>query len=329
MHGSSNIEWRAPRLHEAAAIHAVYEAWAVAGGLTWRESLDEIEHEMTSPTMRLDENVRVAAKPDGTLGAAIFVFHHAAEGFKHRGYFDVVSRPGYESLELDAVRWGEKRCREIFAAAEDDMPRVIRVNSDARNTARIARLESLGFEIARYFVDMTRPLDVPIASVPVPDQVTIESWEPQWVRGAWETHCEAFADHWGSIPPTWEDWQHRFEGPGFRPDLSVVAVADDQVVAFSVTGVFPHDWETRGRKEGWIETLATRRAWRRKGLASALITESMRRFLAAGLDHAALDVDTGNLSGAFGLYTRLGFAETDRTVDLMKEVDPPGSHLSR
>jgi ribosomal protein S18 acetylase RimI-like enzyme len=241
---------------------------------------------------------------------------------------DVVSRPGWEYLELDAVRWGEQRCRETFAAAaDDDMPRVIRVNSDARNTARIARFESLQFEIARYFVDMVRPLADPIADAALPSGVRIATWDTPWLRGAWETHCEAFADHWGSIPPTWVDWQHRAEGPGFRPELSLVAIADDQVVAFSIAGVFPHDWDTRGRKEGWIETLATRRAWRRLGLASALITESMRRFLAAGLDHAALDVDTGNLSGAFGLYTRLGFVETDRTVDLMKEVAPSAKRL--
>jgi ribosomal protein S18 acetylase RimI-like enzyme len=47
----------------------------------------------------------------------------------------------------------------------------------------------------------------------------------------------------------------------------------------------------------------------------------MRRFAGDGLDHAALEVDGANATGAFRLYERLGFVEVDKTVDLMKELD--------
>lgn len=324
---SPAVVWRPATIDDAARIADLHAAWAEAGGLTWRVSEEEIVHEMTSPAADPNRNVRVAERADGLLAAAVIVYHWVADGFKHRGYLDVTSLPDHADLELEAVRWGESRCREIFAAAADDMPRVIRVNADVRNASRMARLESLGFGVVRHFVDMVRPLDRPIADAALPPGVAIEPWSPGAVRGSWEAHCEAFADHWGSMPPTWEGWQHRFEASTFRPDLSVVAVADGDIVSYALNGVYPHDWASRGRREGWIETIGTRRAWRRRGLASALITESMRRFAAAGLDHAALDVDSDNHSGAFGLYTRLGFTEIDRTVELMKTVEPSGDGL--
>ncbi len=167
---------------------------------------------------------------------------------------------------------------------------------------------------------MTRPLEEPIRAVSIPKEVEILTWSPQWSHAAWETHCEAFADHWGSLPPTWEDWQHQFSSPAFRPDLSLVAVAGGEVASYLLSTVFPHDWAYRGRKEGWIETLGTRRVWRRRGLASALITEAMLRYRGDALDHAALGVDAANPTGAFGVYERLGFAEVERSVDLMKEI---------
>jgi ribosomal protein S18 acetylase RimI-like enzyme len=71
------------------------------------------------------------------------------------------------------------------------------------------------------------------------------------------------------------------------------------------------------------DTLGTVPRWRRRGLASALIVESMRRFRDAGLSHAALGVDAENPTGALGISTRLGFTEVNRAVALAKELPEP------
>lgn len=44
-----------------------------------------------------------------------------------------------------------------------------------------------------------------------------------------------------------------------------------------------------------------------------LLQESMRRFVVAGMDAAALSVDAANPSGALGLYERLGYERTAST----------------
>ncbi len=313
--------WRAPTLADAGRLADLYDAWAEDGGLTWRVSAEEIAHEMTAPTASLADDYRVAEHAEGQLVASVVAHISSVDGFKHRAWLLVTSRPGFGELESPATQWGVARARRAFEEAGGDMPEVVRVNADVRNSSRIARFEALGFEICRYFVDMIRPLGDPIPPVSLPDGIRLETWQERWIRPSWETHCEAFADHWGSLPPSLDDWRHRTADPHFRPDLSVVAVAGDVVASYAFNAVFAHDWEHRRRKEGWIEVLGTRPEWRRRGLASAVIAESMRRFAAAGLDHAALDVDSANTTGALGLYERLGFVEVDRTVDLMKQLD--------
>ena len=140
------------------------------------------------------------------------------------------------------------------------------------------------------------------------DGFQLVPWETVDSESIRDAHNEAFADHWGSTPIPRESWEHMGEASDLRPDLSFVAVADGEVLGYARNAVVPDDWELLGRKEGWVEQLGVRRAWRKRGVASALLGNSMRAFLEDGLDHAALAVDTDNPTGAYGLYRRLGFA---------------------
>lgn len=70
---------------------------------------------------------------------------------------------------------------------------------------------------------------------------------------------------------------------------------------------YPEDDEIVGRREAWINLLGTRREWRKRGLASALLAHAVRAYAAAGFDTAMIGVDRDNPSGAAGLYKSLGF----------------------
>jgi mycothiol synthase len=56
------------------------------------------------------------------------------------------------------------------------------------------------------------------------------------------------------------------------------------------------------------------RAWRKRGIAPALLATTLRAIAEAGLDKAVLDVDSDSPTGALGLYTGLGFEESNRSV---------------
>ena len=201
---------------------------------------------------------------------------------------------------------------------------MIRTFAEANSTDRIARYESRGYPVVRYFVDMVRPLTEPFPDPVLPVGVELLAWSDRWLSSSFAAHAEAFGDHWGSLPPSWDEWQHRASWPGCRLDLSYVAVAEGEVVAYCMNGVYPQDWEVIGRKDGWIDVLGTRRAWRKQGLASALLNASFRSFADEGLDAASIGVDAANPTGAFHLYESLGFRAEHRAVSLMKEISPSG-----
>jgi GNAT superfamily N-acetyltransferase len=90
---------------------------------------------------------------------------------------------------------------------------------------------------------------------------------------------EAFADHWGSTAVSEETWRRGHTGArAFRPDLFFLALADaaehaarPQVAAIVLAHHYEADTAVTGRREAWISTIGTRRAWRRRGVATALI----------------------------------------------------------
>ena len=83
----------------------------------------------------------------------------------------------------------------------------------------------------------------------------------------------------------------------------------------------PEENARHGRSEGWIEELAVRRPWRKRGVATALLCASMHAFKAEGLQHAMLGVDTQNLSGALRVYENVGFKSIKRFTQFQKTVE--------
>jgi len=99
-------------------------------------------------------------------------------------------------------------------------------------------------------------------------------------------------------------------------DLSmwVVAFDGDEVAGGIINGIDPEQNRAAGVQRGWLQSVFTRRPWRRRGLATALIAESLRVLRDRGMTSAALGVDAANPSGAFGLYEGLGFGVTERAT---------------
>jgi ribosomal protein S18 acetylase RimI-like enzyme len=314
------IRWRCISHDDLDALERLYRVWETESAIPYRMSHRDLEHELADPEVELDRDTRVAEMDDGELAASVMVWAPPRTGQKHRAFLFTVVRAAHAGLERDLIRWGVSQVERRFAARHDDLPRVVRTFAEATEHSKIRRFEGEGFAVVRFFVDMLRPLDGPIPEVVVPGGVELIPWDDPWIEPAHAAHCAAFADHWGSLPPTLDGWRHRFASPTFRGDLSHAAVVGDEVVAYVLNAVYPEDFEHRGRREGWVETLGTRPEWRKRGVATALLTASFRSFVSAGLDHAAIGVDAASETGALHLYENLGFAEHHRSVALLREL---------
>ena len=84
----------------------------------------------------------------------------------------------------------------------------------------------------------------------------------------------------------------------FRPELSPLAFAGDELVGAIIAYDYPH------ASEGWISQLATSVTHRRRGIGQALLRTAFGWFRERGRTIAG--VSTDSRTGALGLYEKAG-----------------------
>ncbi len=199
--------------------------------------------------------------------------------------------------------------RELKQTAQ--IPQDTECYSDAFNfegqVARARLVESLGYQPVRYAFNMLRPSLEDIPDLPLPAGVEVRPVQPEQMRQIWEASNEAFKDHWGHIPDPWEEYQRIMNDPDFDPSLWRVAWQGDQVAGMVLSYIDRDENSIFGLKRGHTENICVRRAWRKQGLAKALIAMSLAALKERGMTEAALGVDAENISGALHLYQHMGF----------------------
>lgn len=279
---------------------------------------DELADEFAPPWADA-ENSTIAAFDDGELVAFGWAqLQGSAEGSRDGavhlwgGVDPAWRRRGLGSFVL---AWQLARAQERTAEFDDGIPVSAVLNVDDRHADRLALADRFGFSPGRNFYEMRRDLSEPIPDLVLPDDIRLLRWSAETDNAVRVAYNESFADHWGSKERGIEEWRAYFTGHrNFRADLSRVAFDRDDIAGFTVSSVYPQDAELKGYTEAWVHLVGVRPAWRGRGLGAALLTEAMRSYAAAGLQFAALDVDTDNTTGALRLYERLGFTVRRRQV---------------
>jgi ribosomal protein S18 acetylase RimI-like enzyme len=100
-----------------------------------------------------------------------------------------------------------------------------------------------------------------------------------------------------------------------------VAWDGDEVAGAVINTIYAAENATAERKRGWLDSVFTRRAWRKRGIAAALIARSLHVLADRGVRVAVLGVDADNPSGALRLYESAGFHTTERGTAWRKPMD--------
>jgi ribosomal protein S18 acetylase RimI-like enzyme len=224
-----------------------------------------------------------------------------------------------KGIEPAMIRWCENRLREIASEHPMDGRRFFQSYSADYKPFMNAILETAGYSPARYFIQMTRSLEN-IPEISLPEGIDIRPVEEKDIRKIWDAMVEAFRDHWGFSEPKEEDYARYRESKYFQPELWQVAWEGDTVVSSVLNYVDHAQNEKFNRKRGWTEEISTRRPWRRRGIARALIARSMRMHRANGMTEVALGVDTNNPNGALKLYQDLGYAKVRTWITYRKAL---------
>jgi mycothiol synthase len=205
--------------------------------------------------------------------------------------------------------WTENRLRDIAASHPADEARFFQVNISQFQAGTAIMLESAGYQAIRYFYEMVRPTLDDISILPLPDGLELRPVLPDHYRAIWNCVDETSQDEWGYKKPTEEDYQDWLTSPTFQPNLWQVAwdTATNQVVGTVLTFIHRAENKQFNRKRGYTEGIGVDRAWRRRGVARALIGHSLQAQKAAGMTESALAADSDSTCGVVRLYESCGF----------------------
>ena len=293
---------------------------------------DDIRKRHVTPDLNPLQNSFVAVASDGQIVGNAWLLLRRGIGqviFQLNG----MVHPAWRGQGI-----GRKLMEAVVARARERMSESSRtrywlaspdVHDEPDDGGRIALFESNGFELARWALDMRRELPglgriapiIPIVQEPAGIQLRkwragVDDEEVGWMLN------EAFRDHWGYTEIVMDDWLNYVHG-GFL-DLEHCAlawdVANDRLAGACVNRSDEPTFKFRGRKELYVDDLAVRRAYRNRGVATALLTWTLNRADHLGMQSVGLGADAENLTGAVRLYRRLGFEVIGKMRVYRKEL---------
>jgi mycothiol synthase len=205
------------------------------------------------------------------------------------------------------LRWSESRLREIASGHPREIDKTYHVWTTDAVPGEIALFDAFGYRVARTLAAMTRPTSRPMPEYSPPRGLEIRPARPEQYRAIWDAWEEAYRDHWGYTPRSEDDFASWQTSRLFQPALWKIAWDGDQVAGLVLNCIDKRRNDWIGVDRGYTQNVFVRRAWRRRGLARALLTESIRMFTDLGLSETYLGVDTASPYGADILYQSLGY----------------------
>ena len=299
-----------------AALRAAVENMEHLGFATTEA---EVRERHITPELGAERNSFVAATQDGQIVGSEWLMVRHGMGEDTFNIFGLVHPAwrgrgiGQKLMEAAVARarerMGEAESSQLWLQSTD-------IHDAPDDGGRIALFESNGFELARWGIDMRRELPglgkvVPLVPiVQEPPGVQLRKWRPGVDDQAvgWMLN-NAFRDSWGYSEIVMAGWLRYLKSGLVELEHCVLAwdTANERLVGACVNLCDEGTFKRRGRRELCVDDLAVLRQYRKRGIATALLTWSLNRADHLGMQSVGLGADAENVTGAVRLYKRLGF----------------------
>ncbi len=310
----SDLNWRGYADTHAPALTAFMREMAIAAGADPGLTEDEVRSWFTSGLVRDPAaDTRLVADGD-TIVAAAMLAPPVGDGDRVDSFGGVL--PGWRGRGFgrELLGWSFNRARQLRDKLSPGANWSLDADGYATEATAFALFERFGMQPVRYWYEMAADLSVQLSPRPRPD-LPVVPFSADYIAALYAAHNEAMADHFDFELTSLADWsQHDLFEPGFRPDLTRLALDGDQVAGYVLAGE-----ETPGRIR--MNEIGTRRAWRRRGLAGSLLAEVMTASAEDGQQRATLGVDSDSPTGAVSIYRQAGFEVVSSWTSYRRSLD--------
>jgi mycothiol synthase len=331
---SNRFAVRPAEMSDLAAVVNLVNARSLALLGTSRVEETELQGEWELPSFDLETNTQAVLASDGNLVGYAALWDTAPHVRLHASVHVHPEWTG-QGIGTHLGRWAEERAREAVSAAPDGVRVVLQQTVPNPDAAACALLQAWEYGLVRHFYLMAIEMDAPPSEPAPPEGIKIRPFvRATEAQALVHAIRDAFKDHWGYVEQPFEEdyaeWVHWMdEDPSFDEALWLVAVdgnasdAGAEIVGCSIC----YDVTGEGPEVGTVETLGVRRAWRRRGIASALLRHSFAELYRRKRTKVTLGVDTQSLTGALELYKKAGMQVAHQYDRYEKELRP-GQDLS-
>ena len=309
---------------EAPEIVELFQATSKHDQVPWFPTLEQLTNDW-SPTGTFDpeRDLRGIEVGGRLVGIARHSWRDRPAVVNHRLEVYVHPEQRRRGHGRRLLTWAEDRARATVAEGTGgpaDKPQQFGGSGPDNVVAADAFAVAMGYAPYRYHFEMRRPLSDPIPEAPLPDGLEIRPVTEDHHRPIWDADEESFRDHWDHAAPVEGDFERFFGDPDIDTSLWQIAWDGDEVAGLVINTIYPEENKQLGEANGWLDSVATRRPWRGRGLAGALIVRSLAVLRDRGMQAAALGVDADNPTGALRLYERYGFRPLRRYVFYRKPL---------
>jgi mycothiol synthase len=278
---------RRPRPEDAAAVSAVMSATETARANAPETTVEDVE--VWWRQLEPSTNAWLITYGGERVVAYVDVVRRSDEEYLADGYV----HPDFTNRGL-----GRYLVRLSEAAAGAGGASRLRNGVLASDVRAVRLLEAESYQPVRHFYRMALDLPIPLYEPAWPEGLTVTTPTRAQLPAVHATISEAFAEEWDFTPDTFEEWLKRKESEGLDLALCFTAWENDEIA-----GVVQC---SRRFDAGWVNALAVRTPWRRRGLGHALLARAIQEMSRRGEKRVALGVDAANSTGATRLYERAG-----------------------
>lgn len=324
------LTMRAPTVDEAPAqLELVRQADIERHGVS-NITVEEIVSDWTQPGYDMPTATRAVFNEQGEIVGYVEIWD--THSVPVRPYMWAYTVPAYRGRGIGTAlfRWGEQRARQAIERVPEDAQVTLMTHVDRNMPSAKELVEANGMTTERSSWGMGIAMTEAPPSPQWPDGITVTTQaELNDLMAVYQALRDSFQDHRGFVDEPVEAgfkrWSHWIETDAkLDPSNIFLAMDGDQVAGLVICRSEAYD----DPESAYINILGVNRAYRQRGLGTALLHHTFEQTWRQGIRKVSLHVDASSITGATRMYERAGM-HVKTVSDAYEKVLRPGRELSR